>query len=154
MKKLLLGILSIALFSGCKKDKCDYNECGLKAPASEIQAVQAYLASQNITNAVEHCSGLFYVVGNAGTGKRPNNCAVINVSYQGKLTNGTVFDQGTTTLSLEEVIIGWRNGIPQIQEGGRIHLYIPPTLGYGNQANGQIPANSILEFVVELNGVQ
>jgi len=66
MKKLLL-VLAIAgiLNSGCSKDKCDYNECATKAPDTEIQGVQSYLSSKGITNAVQHCSGMFYVIDNA-----------------------------------------------------------------------------------------
>jgi FKBP-type peptidyl-prolyl cis-trans isomerase FkpA len=75
----------------------------------------------------------------------------VNVTYRGMLTNGVVFDQGTADLSLDQVITGWRNGIPKIGTGGLIHLYIPPSLGYGPNANGAIPANSILVFDVLLN---
>jgi FKBP-type peptidyl-prolyl cis-trans isomerase FkpA len=153
MKKLLCGLMIIAFFSGCSKNKCDYNECAVKAPDSEIQAVQSYLSSKGITNAVQHCSGMFYVIDNAGSGKHPNACSNVNVTYNGKLTNGTSFDQGTTSLGLDGVINGWRNGIPQIGSGGLIHLYIPPSLGYGPYANGPIPANSILIFDVVLNGI-
>jgi len=155
MKKLLLvfTIATIA-FSGCSKDKCDYDECAIKASDAEIQAVQSYLASKGITNAVQHCSGMFYVVDNAGSGKRPNGCSDVNVTYKGMLTNGTTFDQGTTDLGLGDVITGWRNGIPRVAVGGIIHLYIPPSLGYGPYANGPIPANSILVFDVTLNGVK
>ena len=154
LKRFFVVFLMIAFLAGCKKDQCDYNECSVKASPSEIQLVKDYLVSQGISNAIEHCSGMFYVIDNEGTGKRPNNCALIDVSYQGKLTNGVVFDQGTTTLGLNEVILGWRNGIPQIKEGGQIRLYIPPSLGYGNQQFGSIPANSILDFIVSLNAVQ
>ena len=155
MKKLLV-LLAIAtsVISGCSKDKCDYNECGIKAPDSEIQAVQSYLSSKGITNAVQHCSGLFYVIDNAGSGKHPNGCSEVNVTYKGMLTNGSTFDQGTTDLRLDEVINGWRNGIPKIASGGIIHLYIPPSLGYGPDANGPIPANSVLVFDVTLNGIK
>jgi len=155
MKKLLL-VLAIAgiVNGGCSKDKCDYNECATKAPDAEIQAVQSYLSSKGITNAVQHCSGIFYVIDNAGSGKHPNGCSEVNVTYKGMLTNGSTFDQGTTDLRLDEVIPGWRNGIPTVAVGGIIHLYIPPTLGYGPYANGPIPANSILVFDVTLNGVK
>lgn len=153
MKNILLALVLIAAFSGCGKDEtCNYDECALKAPASEIQSVQSYLTSQNITNAVQHCSGLFYVIDNIGTGKHPNACSAVTVQYKGTLTNGTVFDQDTTGISftLDGVIPGWRNGIPQIRTGGEIHLYIPPSLGYGNQQVGSIPPNSILIFDVKL----
>jgi len=155
MKKLLL-VLAIASIvnTGCSKNKCDYNECATKAPDTEIQAVQSYLSSKGITNAVQHCSGIFYVIDNAGSGKHPNGCSEVNVTYKGMLTNGSTFDQGTTDLRLDEVIPGWRNGIPRVAVGGIIHLYIPPTLGYGPYANGPIPANSILVFDVTLNGVK
>jgi FKBP-type peptidyl-prolyl cis-trans isomerase FkpA len=155
MKRLLFAMLIIAAISGCsKKNTCDYNECAIKAPDSEIQAVQSYLASKGITDAVQHCSGMFYVVINSGSGNHPSACSQVNVTYKGTLTNGSTFDQGTTTLGLDQVITGWRNGIPKVGVGGVIRLYIPPTLGYGSQANGPIPANSILVFDVTLNGVQ
>ena len=155
MKKLLL-VLAMALIvgSGCSKNKCDYNECAIKAPDAEIQAVQAYLSSKGITSAVQHCSGMYYLIDNAGSGKHPNGCSDVNVTYKGMLTNGSTFDQGTTDLGLGDVITGWRNGIPRVAVGGTIHLYIPPSLGYGPYANGPIPANSILVFDVTLNGVK
>lgn len=154
LKKIIFGFLVILSITACNKDsKCDYDECAVKAPNSEIQSVQNYLASQGITNAVQHCSGAFYVVDVLGTGSHPNACSHVNVTYKGTLTNGTVFDQRTTDFGLDGVIRGWTNTIPQLREGGKMHIYIPPTLGYGNQPNGTIPANSILIFEVTLNSV-
>jgi FKBP-type peptidyl-prolyl cis-trans isomerase len=37
--------------------------------------------------------------------------------------------------------------------GGRRIIIMPASLGYGSQANGQIPANSPLVFVVDLKSV-
>lgn len=156
IKKIFSAVVVLCFLAGCSKNpSCDYNECSIKAPDNEIQAVQGYLSSKGITNAVQHCSGLFYVIDNIGTGKHPNACSTVNVDYVGTLTNGNVFDQNTGySFSLGEVIPGWRNGIPQVRAGGEIHLYVPPTLGYGSQPNGPIPANSILVFDVKLNSVQ
>jgi FKBP-type peptidyl-prolyl cis-trans isomerase len=97
---------------------------------------------------------MFYVIDNAGNGKHPTACSTVNVTYVGKLTNGSTFDQGTIDIGLDGVVTGWRNGIPKVGSGGVIHLYIPPTLGYGPYANGPIPANSILVFDVTLNSVK
>lgn len=157
IKKLALGFFIVALFSGCLKSKqptCDYNACSVKAPANEIQAVQDYLTSQGITNAQQHCSGVFYVIDNAGTGKQPSPCNAVDVTYVGRLTNGNQFDAATNYRNyLVSLIRGWANTIPLLKEGGTIHLYIPPTLGYGSQAVGSIPANSVLVFDVTLNAV-
>jgi len=158
LKKILLGFVIIASFAGCVKGDssnnttCNYDPCKYKAPASEIQAVQDYLTANNIT-ATQHCSGIFYIIDDAGTGKTPIACSGVNVTYSGKLIDGSTFDEGTTDLSLTQVIPGWTNGIPLIKAGGKIHLYIPPSLGYGNRDYGPIPANSILIFEVTLNAV-
>ena len=158
VKKIAFGFFILVFFSGCLKGKtstCNYDACYDKAPAGEIQAVQDYLTAQGITNAQEHCSGLFYVIDNAGSGKQPSPCSAVDVDYTGKLTNGNVFDQGSHFQTyLGNVIQGWANGVPLIKAGGTIHLYIPPSLGYGSQAYGPIPGNSILIFDITLNAVQ
>ena len=84
---------------------------------------------------------------------------MVTVKYAGRLTNGTYFDPttpGTTstaTFALWQVIVGWQKGVPLISAGGKISLYIPPSLGYGSVPKGSIPANSILIFDIELVSV-
>lgn len=168
MKNIFLFLtvtLLATTFTGCLKDPetpvCEYDPCKFKAPAAEVQALRDYLASNNIT-ATEHCSGLFYVVENEGTGRKPEACGAVVANYKGMLTDGTVFDQSTSPVEfgLTSVIQGWTNGVPLVKEGGRIILYIPPSLGYGARevrdpnGNVRIPANSNLIFEVDLLGVR
>ena len=160
LKKIIICVFVISALSGCMKkldvgNPCDYDPCSFKAPNSEIQQVEAYLAANGIT-ATQHCSGMFYEVEVMGSGATPGVCSNITVNYQGRLTNGSVFDASTNpvTFNLSQVIDGWKNGIPQVKAGGRIRLYIPPSLGYGPNAQGSIPANSILVFTVDLIAVQ
>lgn len=161
IRNILAGFLILSVFTGCLKSETktcaasDYDPCAVKAPLSEIQAVQNYLTANSIT-ATQHCSGLFYKIDNPGSGATANICSNVRVTYEGKLTNGTVFDSTSTVrgFNLTGVIQGWQNGIPLIKPGGRIHLYIPPTLGYGAQPYGPIPGNSILVFRVDLVSVQ
>jgi FKBP-type peptidyl-prolyl cis-trans isomerase FkpA len=159
LRSILFALSLVVLLSGCLKEsenRCEYDECGYKAPQAEIQAVQDYLTANNLT-ATQHCSGLFYRIENAGTGTRPNACSYVTVNYKGMFTNGSVFDQSTNGpigLYLTQVIQGWTNGIPQVKAGGRVVLYIPPSLGYGSQDYRGIPGNSILVFEVDLLNVQ
>lgn len=170
MKKIIgIGVLAL-LFLGCKKtgssnneQDCNYDACAIKAPTTEIENVKTYLTANNITNATEHCSGVFYVIESQGTGAAPNVCSFISAAYVGKLTDGTVFDQSPPgqylQIYLSQLIKGWINVLPQIKTGGKIRLYIPPTLGYGaadqkdRNGNVVIPGNSIIIFEVELVGV-
>ncbi|HZH00586.1 MAG TPA: hypothetical protein VEY32_05860, partial [Flavisolibacter sp.] len=110
----------VALFSGCIKgdttqEVCNYDPCLQKAPASEIDAVKTYLNSQSIT-AEQHCSGLFYIIDAAGSGGTPTICDYIVAKYKGNFTNGNVFDQGqfSSPIQLNNLIAGWKNGIPLI----------------------------------------
>jgi FKBP-type peptidyl-prolyl cis-trans isomerase FkpA len=162
MKKLFFLFGIVGFFSGCMKNsdseqKCNYDPCAYKVPATEIQALKDTLAKYNIT-ATEHCSGLFYAIDNPGTGAVPTACSNVAVKYKGTFTNGTVFDETdpgeVISLPLSGVILGWTNGIPLIKTGGKVRLYIPPSLGYGKDDYRGIPGNSILFFDVELVAVQ
>lgn len=84
----------------------------------------------------------------------------VTVEYTGKLTNGKQFDSsvGRTPFSFilggGQVIKGWDQGVAGMKVGGKRHLSIPPSLGYGAQDMGDIPPNSRLEFDVELKKIQ
>ena len=162
IRTISLAICVVAFFNSCKKSDTSgscpvtsYNPCALQAPASEIQSVKDYLSANGLT-ATQHCSGLFYIIDAPGTGATPSICSAVTVNYEGKLTNGTVFDSNANggPFFLYQLIAGWQAGIPLIKTGGSIRLYIPPSLGYGSTANGPIPANSILIFRVDLKSVQ
>ncbi|MGN6639951.1 MAG: FKBP-type peptidyl-prolyl cis-trans isomerase [Mucilaginibacter sp.] len=149
MKKYLLLLFLIpAAFSSCKKDNYD----PVKQAASDDAAIQAYIKAHNIT-ATKDSSGLYYEVVTPGTGNYPNINSTVTVNYTGKLLNGTVFDSATSYQTLlSNVVKGWQIGIPHINTGGRILLLIPSALGYGNQAEGSIPKNSVLVFTIDLLG--
>jgi FKBP-type peptidyl-prolyl cis-trans isomerase FkpA len=158
MKKLLLCVLTVwCVSAGCiKKENGCPPQKDIVAPATEQQVIADYLSANNIS-ATKHVSGLYYQVGQAGTGGSPNNCSAILISYTGKLANGSVFDTNkNAAFTLGGLIEGWKIGLPLIQKGGSIKLYIPPSLGYGasdikdNNGVVVIPANSMLIFDVSL----
>lgn len=164
MNKKHVLMLAIAAFSfsisGCiKSDNGNANNCVANntgvATAAEIASVQAYLTANNIT-ATQHPDGFFYTIVNPGAGATATQASTVTVKYTGTLTNGTVFDQNTTGASfvLSQLILGWRKGIPLIQKGGTINLYLPPSQGYGCQSVGNIPPGSNLVFTIELVNVQ
>ena len=96
-----------------------------------------------------------------GDGETAKNGMQVSVHYQGRLTDGTVFDdsqkRGTPfsfTLGSGQVIPGWEQGIVGMKIGEKRVLTIPPELGYGAAgAGGVIPPNATLVFDVELVSV-
>jgi len=100
-------------------------------------------------------SGLQYKVDREGTGKRPVPEDTVVVHYEGRLTNGQVFDSSYSRGSpaefgLSQVIRGWTEGLQLMKAGGKTTFYIPSDLAYGPGGTGNIPPNSVLIFDVEL----
>lgn len=139
-----LGIL-IFLFSACKKEESQADK--------DDTIIQQYL-SDNSIEATKDPSGLYYVITEEGTGDHPDINSEVTVKYKGYLTNGTVFDETTgnssVTFPLSGLIRGWQIGIPKLKQGGKGTFFVPSALGYGSQAVGNIPANSVLIFDIEL----
>lgn len=163
MKRVVLALIAVVFLStGCFKDDkgCSYTQSNTVAPANEQAAVQDYLTANDII-ATQHSSGMYYEILQPGTGGSPNLCSSIQINYVGKLTNGNTFDSNTNAaFTLGALIDGWKKGLPLIQKGGRIKLYIPPSLGYGSSdikdrdGNVVIPGNSVLIFDITLVNFQ
>ncbi len=51
------------------------------------------------------------------------------------------------------LIKAWDQGLIGVPAGSRVLIIAPPDYGYGNNAQGAIPANSTLVFVVDVLGV-
>ncbi|WP_240541014.1 FKBP-type peptidyl-prolyl cis-trans isomerase [Bifidobacterium colobi] len=95
-----------------------------------------------------------------GSGKKLTDKNTVVVKYSGWLTDGTQFDSSwtkNTTLDADlysggqhTVITGWQKGLVGQTVGSQVLLVIPPDEGYGTTAQGSIPANSTLVFVIDI----
>lgn len=94
----------------------------------------------------------------AGAGVHPAGSDVPVINYVGKLVDGKEFDRGNNVpMPLDGVIPGFRQGLMQMQKGGRYRLEIPAAMAYGaeekrNPMSGEvvIPANSDLVFEIDV----
>jgi FKBP-type peptidyl-prolyl cis-trans isomerase FklB len=104
-------------------------------------------------------SGLQYEILSEGKGAKPKATDKVKVHYEGKLTDGKVFDSSRqrgepVTFRLDQVIPGWTEGLQLMPVGSVYRFTIPSHLAYGPQGAGPIPPNSVLVFEVELLGIE
>jgi FKBP-type peptidyl-prolyl cis-trans isomerase len=123
-----------------------------------VKANQEYLEDNAKKDGVKvTASGLQYRVIQQGNGSRPaDGNAEVEVHYEGKLIDGTVFDSSyqrgeSISFFLNQVIPGWTEGVQLMPIGSKYEFVIPSELGYGQRgAGGVIPPNATLIFEVEL----
>lgn len=105
-------------------------------------------------------SGLQYKVVREGKGEKPSIIDTVEVNYEGRLINDTIFDSSylrgqSISFSLNGVIPGWTEGLQLMSPGAEYIFYIPQELGYGERgASGTITPYSTLIFRVELLSVK
>ncbi|MDB6093850.1 MAG: peptidylprolyl isomerase FKBP-type [Verrucomicrobia bacterium] len=100
-------------------------------------------------------SGLAFEIIKPGEGPAPKPGETVRAHYRGLLANGTEFDNSMTRgepveFPLDQVIPGWTEGLQKISKGGKIKLYVPPQLAYGDDGRPGIPPASTLVFEIEL----
>ncbi|MNQ48391.1 FKBP-type 22 kDa peptidyl-prolyl cis-trans isomerase [compost metagenome] len=109
---------------------------------------------------VTTASGLQYEIVKKAEGAQPKATDVVTVHYEGKLTDGTVFDSSIQRgspidLPVNGVIPGWVEGLQLMHVGEKVKLFIPSELAYGEQSpSPAIPANSVLVFDLELIAIK
>ncbi|MCR4852806.1 MAG: FKBP-type peptidyl-prolyl cis-trans isomerase [Prevotella sp.] len=140
------------------------------AQAREIQTAAATRRTQEIRKASEDFiarngsnpnvvtteSGLQYKVIKQGTGAIPQSSDMVEVRYEGRLVDGTVFDstanhgKESDTFRVDRLIKGWTEALTMMPVGSKWEIYIPYQLGYGVRPSGKIPGYSALIFTLEL----
>lgn len=134
-----------------------FQEKEAQSARKNIEAGKAYLKENGSREGVvTTASGLQYEVLSEGTGKSPKATDKVRCHYEGRLTDGTVFDSSyqrgePADFGLNQVIAGWTEGVQLMKEGAKYRFHIPYLLGYGERGAGaSIPPYSTLVFDVEL----
>ncbi|MCB2185180.1 MAG: FKBP-type peptidyl-prolyl cis-trans isomerase [Deltaproteobacteria bacterium] len=101
-------------------------------------------------------SGLQYRVIRAGKGESPKPNDQVEVNYRGSFTDGKEFDSSLrrgkpVTVSLANVIKGWREILPMMKTGGLWEVVVPADLAYGERGMfPRIGPNAVLVFQIEV----
>ncbi|MBD2857369.1 FKBP-type peptidyl-prolyl cis-trans isomerase [Spongiibacter sp. KMU-158] len=118
---------------------------------------EAFMAQNaKVEGVVTTESGLQYQVITEGTGAKPTAEDTVEVNYEGKLLDGTIFDSSykrgqSVSFPVGGVIPGWTEALQLMTVGSKWKLFIPPELAYGAGGAGQmIGPNAALVFDVEL----
>lgn len=134
----------------------------------EQELLRQYIKANNIT--VEPtASGLYYIEILEGTGISPEINDYLIVEYTGKvLSSNYIFETtdsatarqnniyvenyiyGPTKFQLSKTILGFREGLSYMKEGGEAELIIPSNLGFGQYGNQVIPPYSTLIAQIRL----
>ena len=104
-------------------------------------------------------SGLLYKVLQQGDGAMPADTSQVEVHYEGKLVDGTVFDSSyqrgeTATFGLNQVIKGWSEAVKLMKVGSKYEVCLPYNLAYGERGTRGIPPFSTLLFTIELKSIK
>ena len=104
-------------------------------------------------------SGLIIKVTRPANGPSPKETDKVKVNYEGKLTNGTVFDSSykrgqPAEFPLNQVIKCWTEAVQKMHVGEEAQLVCPSDIAYGDAGRPPvIPGGATLVFKVELLGI-
>lgn len=136
----------------------DYFEKLQKERGGKAKAAGEKFLAENKTKegVVALPSGLQYKILKEGNGPKPKASDTVKCHYEGRLTDGTVFDSSIRRGEPAEfpvggVIQGWVEALQLMPVGSKWQLYIPSELAYGSHGAGQaIGPDETLIFDVEL----
>ncbi len=135
------------------------SEAQTKEVEAKKLAGEKFLAENKSKDGVKTTeSGLQYQVLVPAEGPKPKATDSVEVHYQGFLLDGTKFDSSVdrgepVTFLLNQVIPGWTEGVQLMSVGSKYKLFVPYTLGYGDQGTpngGPIPGFATLIFEIQL----
>ena len=127
------------------------------------------------SKATQQTSGLLVYNITKGNGPKPRTGATVKLNYEGYFTDGKLFGSnvksvdekyGTYDIRKEQqgaynampmkidpeaqMIPGFKEGVFDMSVGGKIFLYLPSYLAYGEKGRGPIKPNTDLIFIIEM----
>ena len=152
MKKLASAVIGLSLLlSACATTR---------TPPSTAPGADFLTRNGAAKRVVTTASGLQYFVVKSGPkgGRSPVSGENVTFDYEGKLTNGETFDSSFArgeplTGDIDGFVPGFTEALKLMRPGDEWIVWIPPVLGYGTEASGPIPANSVLRFRMALHKV-
>lgn len=155
MKYIVLCLVALITFSCNLDDGNGTPPEAIDFRAQNEEEIIDYLSENELVSQTT-ASGLHFIIENQGDGDKPTASSNVSVVYRGTFLNGNVFDESTAegiAIGLDRVILGWREGIPLFNVGGKGTLIIPAHLAYGSFNTNGIPGGSVLVFDIELLAV-
>ena len=174
LSRLLAGAGALALLTACGGD--DDAEAELRAAQEELAeesepeametapdpaaAADAYLAENANRDGVRTLdSGLQIEVLEEGDGEAPTEDDIVRLTYDARLSDGQPFDNservgGVLTLASyrDLQLPGLVEALPQMREGERARLTLPPRLAFGEQGfpGSPVGPNEVMVFDIDL----
>ena len=144
-----------------KKERAAYEAKKKKQFLADKKIVQEYVMKNKMKKAKRTTSGMSYMLTKKGKGETAKKGDYIEVHYEGKLTDGTVFDSSFEkkepfkfTLGRGKAIEGWEEGLLNFKKGSEGWLIVPSQMAYGpreiREGKTHIPANSVLIFKIKV----
>jgi len=133
-----------------------YNTLRMEFDAPIIQQEVEFLAQNAKRPEVKITpSGLQYEILTDSNGPRPSLYDTVRLHYEGRLSDGYLFDStyeqgGPVEFPVGDVFPGWSEGLQLMTVGSTYKFYIPSELAFGSSGNGPIPPYTTLVFTVEL----
>jgi FKBP-type peptidyl-prolyl cis-trans isomerase len=124
--------------------------------------IRAYLKQNQIHDFHYTDSGVYYMIQQQGSMRKPQKGDTVLVNYTGYLLDGSKFDSNVLPdfhhvtpfkfkLGVGAVIPGWDMALPLFGLGGKGTIIIPSRYAYGPYGNGDaIKPDAILVFDIEL----
>ena len=124
--------------------------------AKFLEDKKIFEEEQGVLKAKKTTSGLQILTLKRGRGRKFSETKATTINYTISLADGkqiqTTEGKGpfVFTLSKQPMIAGVKEAILKMREGGKVRLFIPYYLGYGERAYGPFPAKSDIVFDLEI----
>jgi len=100
-------------------------------------------------------SGLQYEILTESSGPRPSLNDTIQIHYEGRFADGSLFDSTyeygePAEFLVGDIFAGWAEGLQLMTVGSKYKFYIPSEIAFGSGGGGMVPPYATLIFTVEL----